>query len=406
MVRESDLEVDVAVIGGGIVGASVARELARRSGRVLVLEKESDLGLHASGRNSGVLHSGVFNTPGTRRSSQTRESLPRIKRYCADRGVPYRETGKVISARTEPEIGNLERLCRNAEGNGIDPIEVQDAARLSLYEPYAVPYPFLFVPEAGIVDSRALVRSFMQDASVNGARFETNAHVRGVVARRTGFLIRTDTATYKAQRLVNAAGLHADRIAWQLGMAEGFVIVPFRGDYYRLAPHAAGRVRGLIYPTEDPDLPFLGVHFTVMTTGETLVGPNAVIPPHREAYDGFRPTAQTAEMVLEPGFLRMVLMNRSVRRHAAAEFLLSISPGAFLEEARGLVRGLRKSDLVRARSGIRAQLVRREDGSLVDDFTVVSGDGSVHVLNAVSPTLTNSLAIGEMVAEAVDSSVG
>jgi len=390
---------DAAVIGGGIVGASVARELTRRGFRTLILEKEPDVGQHASSHNSGVLHSGIFNMPGTQRSTLTRSSVPRIKRYCAERGIPYRVTGKVVCARTEQEVRNLERLCKNAPGNGLRSIEVMEAHRIVEYEPNAVPFPFLFVPEAGIVDSMALVRSFMADALERGARVETGTEVMRIQRRHGGFLIETSNSAFEAARLVNAAGLHADRIAWQLGIAEEYVVVPFRGDYYRLSVGARGKVRGLIYPTKDPDLPFLGIHFTVTTDGETLVGPNAVIPPRREAYEGFRPTAETARMFLEAGFLRMIIRNRSVRKHAAGEFLLSLSSRAFLHEAQSLVRGLTPSDLVRTWSGIRAQLVRREDGSFVDDFTVVRGDESVHVLNAVSPTLTNSIAIGEVVAD-------
>jgi L-2-hydroxyglutarate oxidase LhgO len=387
------------VIGGGIVGCAVARELAGRGLEVAVLEKEDELARHASGRNSGVLHSGVFNRAGTLKAEMTRRGLPEMIDYCRARGVPHKITGKVVTAGDDGDLAPLERLRKQGEANGLAGLEVRPPERIGESEAHAAPRPHLFVPQTGVVDSVALVRAIAKDASSRGAVFHMGTRVIEVERRDGGIAVATDRGEFTAPQLVNAAGLHADEVAWQLGAADEFVIVPFRGDNYEIVGDRAQLIRGLLYPLKDPERPFVGVHFTKRTDGGVLVGPNAVIPPHREAYGGMRPRRETIEMALDPAFVRMLLRNRAVARHAPRELLLSLSPRAFLEEARKLVPSLRAADLRPARSGIRAQLVRREDGALVDDVVLEPTEGALHILNAVSPALTNALAFAEHVAD-------
>src|SRR6267378_111112 len=216
---------DVLVIGGGIVGCAVARELAGRGLAVEVLEKEDDLARHASGRNSGVLHSGVFNRPGTIKAEMTRRGLPEIVAYCRERGVPHRNTGKVIAADGTGDLAPLERLKTQGEENGLDGLEVRPAERMAEAEPRALPRPHLFVPQAGVVDSVALVRALAEDARKRGAVFRLGTRVIEVERRGAAFSVATDRGEAVAPRLVNAAGLHADEVAWQLGAAGEFVIV-------------------------------------------------------------------------------------------------------------------------------------------------------------------------------------
>lgn len=387
------------MIGGGIVGCAVARALALRGHRVAVVEKEAALARHASGRNSGVLHSGVFNRPGTLKADMTRRGLPEVLAFCRARGVPHKVTGKAVCAGDDGALGPLERLRAQGAENGLAGVEVRDGARIAEVEPQAALRAHLWVPQAAIVDAVALVHAIAAEAKEHGASFHTSTRAIAVSEEADGFVASCDRGDLRAPLLVNAAGLHADEIAWQLGAAAEYVIVPFRGDNYTLAERREGLVLGLLYLLKDPERPFVGVHFTKRTDGGVLVGPNAVIPPHREAYEGLRPTRDTLAMAVEPAFLRMILRNKAIRRHAPREFLLSFSPRAFLEEARKLVPALRASDLRPARSGIRAQLVRREDGALVDDVVLEKSGGSLHILNAVSPALTNALAFGDLAAD-------
>ncbi len=243
------------------------------------------------------------------------------------------------------------------------------------------------MPQTGVVDARALVEALAEEAREEGAEFRTSNRAARVSREGSEFVASTDRGEVRAERLLNAAGVHADEIARQLGAASEYVIVPFRGDDFEVVGPRARLVCGLLYPLKDPERPFVGVHFTKPTDGGLLVGPNAVIPPWREAYEGVRPDRDTLRMGLDPSFVRMLLRNRAVRRHAPRELLLSLSPRAFLEEAAKLVPDLRASDLRPTRAGIRAQLVRREDGALVDDVVLEEQEGAVHILNAVSPAL-------------------
>lgn len=392
-------DADALVIGGGIVGCAVARALALRGRRVAVIEKEEALARHASGRNSGILHSGVFNRPGTLKAEMTRRGLPEVLAFCRARGVPHKVTGKAVCAGDDGALGPLERLRAQGVANGLEGVEVREGVRLAEVEPHAAPRAHLWVPQAGIVDAVGLVQGIAAEAKEHGAVFHTSTRAIAVAEEAGGFLASCDRQDLRAPLLVNAAGLHADEIAWQLGAAADYLIVPFRGDNYMIAAGREDLVRGLLYPLKDPDRPFVGVHFTKRTDGGVLVGPNAVIPPHREAYEGLLPTRSTLAMAVEPAFLRMILRNKAVRRHAPRELLLSASPRAFLEEARKLVPALRPGDLRPARSGIRAQLVRREDGALVDDVVLEKTGGALHILNAVSPALTNALAFGDLAAD-------
>jgi L-2-hydroxyglutarate oxidase LhgO len=395
-------EWDVVVIGGGIVGCAAARELAKRGRRVAVLEKEGDLARHASGRNSGVLHSGVFNRPGTVKAAMTARGLPQMLEYCRQHGVPVAVTGKVIAAGSAADADALEKLRAQGVANGLSGLELCPPEQMAAREPEAAPRLHLVVPQAGVVDSVALVRAIAHDAEGSGASFMTGTRVVAVAREREAFVVATDRGEFRAPRMVNAAGLHADAIAWQLGAAEEYVVVPFRGDNFELVEERRGLVRGLLYPLKDPERPFVGVHFTKRTDGGVLVGPNAVIPPGREVYTGLRPRRETLEMAADPAFLRALFKNKAVRRHAPRELLLSLSPRAFLDEARRLVPALKASDLRPTRSGIRAQLVHRETGAFVDDVVVQAVEGAVHVLNAVSPALTNALAFGALVADRVE----
>jgi len=389
---------DALVVGGGVVGVAVARALAAKGLAVTLLEKEGGLARHASGRNSGVLHSGVFNRPGTLKAQMTREGLPQVLEFCRRRGVPHGVTGKVVCAGDRGDLEPLQKLEAQARANGLEGVEVREAARMGESEPHAAPRPHLFVPQAGVVDAPALVEALAEEAREKGAEFKTSTRAIWLTREKGAFVASTDRGEVRAERLVNAAGLHADELAWQLGAGAEYVVVPFRGDNFEVVGPRAALVRGLLYPLKDPERPFVGVHFTKRTDGGLLVGPNAVIPPGREAYRGLRPDRDTVRMVLDPAFLRMILRNPAVRRHAPREILLSASPRAFLDEAQKLVPSLRASDLVPARSGIRAQLVRREDGSLVDDVVIEENEGAVHVLNAVSPALTNAIAFAERLA--------
>ncbi len=386
---------DAVIIGGGVVGTALLRALTRYPGRWLLLEKEGGLARHTSGRNSGVIHSGVYNRPGTLKAELAARGVPALYRYCAARGVPHQRTGKLIVAVRDEEIPRIEQLERQAKSAGIT-AERCTPAEAREHEPEVACRTGLWVPLAGIVDSVRLVHSLAEDARDAGGEFRTGSGMSAIQRHADGLVIDTPRGAVETRFVVNCAGLHADEVAHALGTARGLAIVPFRGDYRALAPGRAHLVRGLIYPAKDPDRPFLGVHLTRTITGKVLVGPNATIAPAREAYEGFLPRRGTGDLLAEPAFWAMVLGNKAVRGHAAEEFRLSVSRSAMADEAARMLPALRRSDLVAAHhSGIRAQVVERSTGALVEDLRLEQQPDALHVLNAVSPALTNSLAFAE-----------
>ncbi|MEU7007917.1 L-2-hydroxyglutarate oxidase [Streptomyces sp. NPDC046332] len=387
-----DVDCDVLVIGGGIVGLSTAYALTRAAPgtRVTVLEKEHGPARHQTGRNSGVIHSGIYYRPGSLKARFAVTGAAEMVKFCAEYGLPYEVTGKLIVATGRDELPRLHALVQRGRENGI-PVRELGPAQITAYEPSVRGLAAIHVGTTGICDYGAVAA---QLADASGARILYGSEVTAVDRRPWGVAVRTAAGTVVRGRvLVNCAGLHCDRVALLAGDEPGMRIVPFRGEYYELANPSL--IRGLVYPVPDPAFPFLGVHLTRGVDGGVHVGPNAVPALAREGYDWsvVRP-GELAGTLAWPGSWQIA---RDHWRYGAGELRRSLSKRAFTEAVRRLLPSVEETDLRRAPAGVRAQAVLR-DGTLVDDFLIREAPRTVHVLNAPSPAATASLPIGREVA--------
>ncbi len=392
---------DVIVIGGGILGLSTAMEIGRRHPRrrVLVIEKEAEVGRHQSLHNSGVIHAGLYYRPGSLKAKTCVEGAAAMVRFARERGIPHEICGKLVVASNEAEIPRLEELRRRGTANGIENIAVLGPEALREIEPHARGVRALRVPSTGIIDYNAVARACARLVMEGGQRIQTSAEVTGIAVSRGERRVETTAGDFAGRLIINCAGLHADRIARLAGGAPPLKIVPFRGEYYELAPERRALVKGLIYPTPDPAFPFLGAHFTRRVNGAVEAGPNAVLAWMREGY------AKTdidprdlLETLTYPGFLRLA---RKYWKTGLGEMVRSFSKSAFTRALRKLMPEIQESDLVPAGAGVRAQAVDR-DGRLLDDFAIIRTGGAVHVCNAPSPGATASLMIGRAIADMAD----
>lgn len=389
---------DVAVVGGGIVGLATAyRLLQRRPGlRLVLLEKERELATHQSGRNSGVVHAGLYYPAGSLKARLCREGRAELERFCAERGIPLERCGKVVVAVEEAELPRLAELRVRGEANGLQGLAELGPERLRELEPHAAGLRALHVPETGIVDFRRVALALAEEVRARGGEILLERRVTGV--RRLGdeLVLETSGGPVLAWNLIACAGLQSDRLARAAGAPERMRIIPFRGDYLALRPHARHLVRGLIYPVPDPRLPFLGVHLTRRIDGEVWAGPSAVLALARERYG--RASVDLRDLLdtlTWPGLPRLV---RRHWRSGLAELLRERSKAAFVEACRRLVPDLGPEDVDWGPSGIRAQTVLGS-GELADDFVVQAAPRMLHVRNAPSPAATASLAIGRVLAE-------
>jgi L-2-hydroxyglutarate oxidase LhgO len=388
----------IGVIGGGIVGLAVAKSLAERgdAAEVVVLEKEDRVAAHQTGHNSGVVHAGLYYPPGSLKASLCRRGGELLRAYCAERGIPYEECGKLVIARTPAELPRLDDIERRASANGVPGLRRIEATEIAAFEPHARGVAALHSPRTAIVDYRRVAEAMAADVASAGGSLQLGFDVVRV-ARRSGELRLHSRAgeVLSCGRVVVCAGLQSDRVAHIAGADRSTPIVPFRGEYHRLLAGREHLVRHLIYPVPDPAYPFLGVHFTRHLDGTVDVGPNAVLALAREGYRrrDFS-AADVADMLGWPGFRRLA------RRHwrtGLRELRSSVSKRAFLREAQSFIPELELADLERAHAGVRAQAVER-DGSLVEDFRISHAHGVLAVGNAPSPAATSSLAIGDYVA--------
>jgi (S)-2-hydroxyglutarate dehydrogenase len=388
---------DVAVIGGGIVGLATGYEFARRAPgtRVVVLEKEARLAAHQTGRNSGVIHSGVYYKPGSLKAANCRRGKALLEAFCREHDIAFEICGKVIVAVDEGDRPRLEDLARRAHANGVVSRRI-DRTELHRLEPHADGIDALHVPETGIVDYVGVCERLAAFIRVRGGEVVTEMKVDRIRSTSTSVVLAGRSGEVEARLAVNCAGLHSDRVLQRAGETRPARIVPFRGEYYELTPSAAGLVRNLIYPVPDPSFPFLGVHFTRMVTGGVECGPNAVLALAREGYewDDVR-ILDLVDILTFSGFWRMAFKHW---RREVGEVQRSLSKRAFTRALRRLLPDIRSEHLNPAPAGVRAQAVSG-DGSLVDDFLVRVSGRVVHVLNAPSPAATASLAIAESIVD-------
>ncbi len=391
--------VDVAVVGGGIVGLATAWTLARGHRRsVLVLEAEGDVARHQTGHNSGVIHSGLYYKPGSLKARNCARGRELLYRFCAERGLPHERCGKLVVAVEEAELPRLDALAERGRANGLVDLERLGPERLREREPHVAGRAGLLVPATGIVDYVAVCRALRDEIVAAGGEVRIGHRVEAVRRTPSGLDVAAGGATHAATALVNCAGLESDRVATLCGLRPTVRIVPFRGDYFDLVPERRELVRHLIYPVPDPELPFLGVHFTRRVDGSVEAGPNAVLSWKREGYSRTAFSLRDATSTLSfPGFWRMAPGYLGI---GLAEYRRAWSQRRFVAALQRLVPEVREGDVVRGGCGVRAQALDRS-GKLVDDFVVLEAERMVHVLNAPSPAATASLAIGETIAERV-----
>jgi L-2-hydroxyglutarate oxidase LhgO len=386
----------LGVVGAGILGLAVARRLTelRPDATVTVLDKEDHVAAHQTGRNSGVVHAGIYYAPGSLKATLCRRGVELLRAYCEERSIPVEACGKLVVARDAGELERLDELERRGRANGVPGLRRVEGDELGRIEPHAAGVAGLHSPTTGITDYRRVAHAFADDVRAAGGTIVLSATVTGIELARTA-LLRTSLDSFEFDRLVLCAGLHSDRLARLAGDEPEPRIVPFRGEYYRLRPEREQLVRGLLYPVPDPAYPFLGVHFTRRVGGGVDVGPNAVLAFAREGYRRRDVRLRdVADTLVSPGFRALA------RRHwrmGVHELHGSLSKRTFAAEARRYVPELSADDLVPAPAGVRAQALD-PDGSLVDDFRIHRLGPVVAVRNAPSPGATSSMAIAEHVA--------
>jgi len=395
----------VGVVGAGIIGLAIGREITlRRPGtRVVVLEKEDRVAVHQTGHNSGVVHAGIYYTPGSLKAQLCTRGAAMLREYCAERGLPYDECGKLVVAVTDDDVVRLDALHARADANAVPGLRRIGAEEIHDIEPHAGGLAALHSPHTAITDFTQIAQSYADDIVNDGGEIRLSFPVTRIEPSATGVHVASGERTVTADRLIVCAGLHSDAVAGLAGDTAGPRIIPFRGEYVRVRPAKAAMIRGLIYPVPDPRYPFLGVHFTRMVSGAVEVGPNAVLALAREGYRWRDVRLRDLRGIAGwPGTWRMAGQHW---RTGVKEMRGSLSKRAYMRDAQRYVPEIGPRDVERARSGVRAQALDH-DGSLVDDFRIHRLGPITAVRNAPSPGATSSLAIAEHVVDFIFENAG
>jgi (S)-2-hydroxyglutarate dehydrogenase len=391
------MNFDFCVVGGGIVGLATASALLRRhpGAGLVLLEREDELGRHQTGRNSGVIHSGIYYAPGSLKARLCQEGMIRTKEFCTEHGIPFEERGKLIVATSELEETRLGALHERAGQNGI-PVDLLSAAEIAEREPNVRGRKAIFVPSAAIVSYRRVLDALAMQVRAAGGEVRMSTAPVAIREDANGITVATAAGEIRTGRLVACAGLQSDRVARMAGLRVEHSIVPFRGEYFRLSGRLNDVVDAMIYPVPDPELPFLGIHLTPMIDGSVTVGPNAMLGLSREGYrKGSASLRDLVDMARFPGFWRSLARNIGP---GVEELRNSLFRRRYLEACRKYCPVLQLSDLGPMEPGIRAQAVMR-DGSMVQDFLFLTSSRMLHVCNAPSPAATSAMPIADMIVD-------
>ncbi|GAA0872033.1 L-2-hydroxyglutarate oxidase [Gangjinia marincola] len=394
---------DIIIIGGGIVGLASAYKIQSKWPylNLLILEKEAHAGVHQTGHNSGVLHSGVYYKPGSSKALNCRDGLKQMIAFAEENEIPYDICGKIIVATQVSELSQLDDILETGKQNGLKNVRKITAEEIQEIEPYCEGVAGIFVGDSGIIDYQTVAKTLAKKiTSINPtSQIRFNQEVISIKESKNGHILKTASALFKTKYMVFCGGLFSDRLAKKQGIKTTDRIVGFRGDYYELTPQAQHKVKHLIYPVPNPQFPFLGVHFTRMINGGIECGPNAVFTFKRE---GYRRTSfnlkDTYESLSYSGTWRLFFKHW---RFGIEEYRRAFSKRKFLRTLQGLIPSLTLNDIQPARSGVRAVLLN-EAGDTRTDFKIEFGKDSIHILNAPSPAATASLAIGDRVVEMVE----
>ena len=387
---------DITVIGGGIVGLSTAYQIIKDfpGKTILVLEKENGVGKHQTGRNSGVIHSGIYYQPGSLKANNCRYGKKLLIQFCKENDIKYEMCGKLIVASKKEDKKALSFLYDRGKKNGILGLKILDKSQIAEFEPHAVGEGAIYCPDTGIVDYSQVCDVLNSKLIQLQAKIKINTEVTSINNTKNEIIVCTNKMEYKTKFLVNCSGLYSDRIAKLSGIETFSKIIPFKGEYYHLKNNAKYLIKNLIYPVPDPLYPFLGVHFTRSVHGDIEAGPNAVLAWHREGYKKFDVNLKDMlDYGLYPGFWKMV---SKYWRTGLKEYTRSFFKSEFLKSLQRLVPEIKKEDIIASPCGIRAQALGI-DGYLIDDFLIKKKDNMVHVINAPSPAATSCFSIGSKI---------
>ncbi|MDC2966597.1 L-2-hydroxyglutarate oxidase [Acidimicrobiaceae bacterium] len=382
---------DYAVIGAGIVGLSTALHLRKQNVSVVVLEKEKEPGLHQSGRNSGVIHSGIYYKPNSSKSELSIRGRNLLIEYLKKKDINFRQEGKIV---VDNDLNKLENLLDRSIELDMEGVKIVRDDELLSIEPNSVMLNGLFVPQAGVVDYKEVVQAYAKDFIEMGGEIKYIEEIKEIENINGLKSIKGNKDTYNCEFLINCAGLFSDEIAKLDNMSPNVKIIPFRGEYYKISNIKNKILNNMIYPLADPDLPFLGIHLTKTANGDIEAGPNAVLAFSKEGYKWTDINFVDLTKVLTfPGMLKL---GKKYFRTGISEMYRSLNKNIFVKEIQKLINGVDLRDIKQIPSGVRAQAVDK-DGNLVDDFLFEEGENSLHVLNSPSPAATASLAIGESI---------
>lgn len=394
------MKYDIIIIGAGIVGLGTAYKLQEKNPnlKILILEKESKVGAHQTGNNSGVIHSGLYYKPGSLKAINCINGYHMMIDFCNQNEIPYELCGKVVVATTEEEIPLLENLAKRGSENGLENIKPLNAEQIKEYEPHVNGLKGLFVPQTGIVDYRIVSQKLADLIQNKNGDIHLGEKVINITTNSSTCSIETSKGTYEGKLLVNCAGLYSDKIAKFTHQKMDVKIIPFRGEYYKLSKEKEYLVKNLIYPVPDPNFPFLGVHFTRMARGGVEAGPNAVLAFKREGYKKSDINiGELAESLAWPGFQKVAF---TYWKTGFGEMYRSFSKTAFTKALQKLLPEVTENDLVEGGAGVRAQACDR-NGGLIDDFLILENKYAINVCNAPSPAATSSLSIGNTISDLV-----
>ncbi len=394
---------DITIVGGGIVGLATALHFSKKfpKYRYLLLEKEMEVGMHQTSHNSGVIHSGIYYQPGSLKAKLCVEGVKAMIKFAGEHNIPYELCGKLILATEERELPWLKTLFERGRANGIKGLEILNPKRIKEIEPNAGGISAIYSPQTGIINYRMVAETLKKQFLATGASVKLQSKVKRIQTRYDRLVVSTDREEFETKWLVNCGGLYSDMLCKMMGLNPKGSIVPFRGEYCMIKDSRKNIVRNLIYPLPQPDLPFLGVHFTRTIDGHMEAGPNAVLALAREGYT--RSKINLGECMSTFADLKTWKMMGNYWKTGIFECYKALSKKSFVHELRRLVPCVEESDLTNGPSGVRAQCVDQH-GKLVNDFKIVEGPKSIHVLNVPSPAATASLTIADYIVKLAASS--
>lgn len=395
------MNYDIAIIGAGLVGLATAYQAKLRNPdfKVIILEKEKDVSLHQSGHNSGVIHSGIYYKPGSLKAKNCIEGYNSIINFAKEYGIKYDLCGKIIVATSQEELPLLDNIYKRGVDNGLDNLQYLSREEFREIEPHCEGVKAIKVPQTGIIDYPGVAKKIKELFEELGGEVKFNTEVKDIINKGSEIIIKTNNSEFKTNKLVSCAGLYSDKITKMTNENNDVIIIPFRGEYYKIKDEKKYLVKNLIYPVPDPNFPFLGVHFTRMVDGNIEAGPNAVLAFKKEGYQFFDFNfSETMQTLTWPGFRKIVA---KYGKTGMGEVHRSLSKSAFTKALQKLMPEIQENDLIPGGSGVRAQACDR-NGMLIDDFDIVKNGNIIHVRNAPSPAATSCLSIGNKISELIE----